>query len=200
MSNRRGSRASSSTPPTVSKRGYTGFRGLPRSDSEHRVASGLRPGILGPELSRRGIVVNIRLLVAVVLLVSSVVSGCNFQSRNPPSTKTLQVPMTDVLTQDVVTQNITLAVGNRLIVKLGSNYSTPYRWTPDMKIGDPAIIKQNSHEFVPPSSDALGAPGTEMWTFTALKPGTTTMTTSYTSFVAKNSKPGCTYTAHVTVQ
>lgn len=143
---------------------------------------------------------KIRLLVAVVLLVSSVVSGCTFESRNPPSTKTLQVPMNDVLTQDVVTQNITLAVGNTLIVKLGSNYSTPYRWTPDTKIGDPTIIKQNSHEFVPPSSDALGAPGTEVWTFTALRPGTTTIVTTYTSFVAKNGKPGCTYTANVTVQ
>ena len=96
--------------------------------------------------------------------------------------------MDDVLKQNVITQNITLAVGNTLIVKLGSNYTTPYRWTPDTKIGDPAIIKQISHEFVQPTSDALGAPGTEVWTFTALKPGTTTITTSYTSFVGKDTE------------
>lgn len=108
--------------------------------------------------------------------------------------------MNDVLTQDAVTQSMTLAVGNTLIVKLGSNYSTPYRWTPEMKISDPSILKQDSHQFVPPASDALGAPGTEVWTFTALKPGTTTLSTAYTSFVAKNNKPGCTYTANVTVQ
>ncbi|GAA4289887.1 hypothetical protein GCM10023161_33450 [Mycobacterium paraffinicum] len=108
--------------------------------------------------------------------------------------------MNDVLTQDVIKQSMTLAVGNTLIVKLGSNYTTPYRWTPEMKVGDPVILKQTSHEFVPPSSDALGAPGTEVWKFTALKPGTTTIGTSYTSFVDKDSKPACTYTADVTVQ
>ncbi len=143
---------------------------------------------------------KIRLLVAVVLLVSSTVSGCTFHSRNPPSTKTLQVSMDVVLKQNVITQNVTLAVGDTLIVKLGSNYTTPYRWTPDTQIGDPAIIKQISHEFVQPTSDALGAPGTEVWTFTAEKSGTTTITTSYTSFVGKNTKPACTYTANVTVQ
>ncbi|WP_085241857.1 protease inhibitor I42 family protein [Mycobacterium europaeum] len=143
---------------------------------------------------------KIRLLVTVAMLVWPLLAGCHFASRNPPSTKTLQVPMTDVLTQDVITQSITLAVGNTLVVKLGSNYTTPYRWAPETKIGDPTIIQQTSHQFVPPSSDALGAPGTEVWTFTALKPGTTTIGTSYTSFVAKDPKPACTYTATVTVQ
>ncbi len=141
-----------------------------------------------------------RLLVAVVLLASSMVAGCHFASRNPPSTKTLQVPMDDVLRQSVITQNITLAVGNTLVVKLGSNYTTPYRWTPETQIGDPSVLKQNSHEFVQPTSDALGAPGTEVWTFSALKPGTTTITTSYASIVGKDPKPTCTYTATVTVQ
>lgn len=144
--------------------------------------------------------VRMRLLIAVAVLVSSTVVGCHFASRNPPSTKTLQVPMTDVLTQDVIKQSMTLTAGNTLIVKLGSNYTTPYRWAPEMKVGDPGILKQTSHEFVPPSSDALGAPGTEVWKFTALKPGTTTIGTSYTSFVEKDSKPACTYTADVTVQ
>ena len=108
--------------------------------------------------------------------------------------------MADVLKQSAITQDITLNVGNTLMVKLGSNYSTPYRWKPDTEIGDPAVVKQIGHEFVQPTSDALGAPGTEVWTFTALKPGTTTVTTSYASFVGKDTTPVCTYTANVTVQ
>lgn len=108
--------------------------------------------------------------------------------------------MGDVLMQSAITQSTSLSVGNTLVVKLGSNYSTPYRWAPDTKIGDPAVIKQISHEFVPPNTDALGAPGTEVWTFAALKPGTTTITTAYTSFVSKDPTPACTYTANVTVQ
>jgi len=61
-------------------------------------------------------------------------------------------------------------------------------------------VKQTSHRFVQPTSDALGAPGTEVWTFTALKPGTTTIATSYTSFVGSDATPKCAYNATVTVQ
>ena len=134
------------------------------------------------------------------MLMLSTVVGCHFASRNPPSTKTLQVPMNDVLTQSEIKQNVTLSVGNTLVVELGSNYTTPYRWTPDTKIGDASIIKQLTHQFVQPTSDALGAPGNEEWTFSALRPGTTTISTSYTSFVGKDDKPACTYTLTVTVQ
>lgn len=143
---------------------------------------------------------KVRLLVTVAVLMLSTVVGCHFASRNPPSTKALQVPMNDVLTQSEINQNITLSVGNTLVVELGSNYTTPYRWTPDTKIGDASVIKQLSHQFVQPTSDALGAPGNEEWTFAALKPGTTTVSTSYTSFVGKDAKPACTYTLIVTVQ
>ena len=143
---------------------------------------------------------KVRLLATVAALVLSLVVGCHFASRNPPSTKSLQVPMKDVLTQSEISQSITLAVGNTLVVELGSNYTTPYRWAPDTTIGDSAIIKQLSHEFVPPSSDALGAPGTEMWTFAALRPGVTTVGTSYASFVEKDAKPACTYTLNVVVR
>jgi inhibitor of cysteine peptidase len=144
--------------------------------------------------------VKFRLLLAVAVLVSSTVSGCSFPSRDAPSTKTLQVPMEDVLKQSVITQNIKLDVGNTLLVKLGSNYSTPYRWKADAQIGDSTIVKQINHEFVQPTSDAVGAPGTEVWTFAALQRGTTTITTSYVSFVGKDTTPVCTYTANVTVQ
>lgn len=144
---------------------------------------------------------KIRLLLgAVAVLVASLAVGCTFASRNPPTNKILEVPIGDVLKQSAITQNVTLAVGNTLTVKLGSNYSTPYRWTIATNIGDPTIVKQTGHEFEQPTSDALGAPGTEVWKFSALKSGTTTITTSYTRIVGKNTKPACTYTANVTVQ
>ena len=144
--------------------------------------------------------VKIKLLVTVAMLVSSMLVGCHFASRNPPTSKTLEVSMDDVLKQSSISQNVTLPVGNTLKVQLGANYTTPYRWTVDAQIGDPGIVQQTSHRFVHPTTDALGAPGTEVWTFTALKAGTTTISTSYSSFVGKNSTPVCTYTATVTVQ
>lgn len=143
---------------------------------------------------------KIRLLPAVAVLVASMAVGCAFSSRNPPTSKTLEVPMERVLKHSDITQHATLAVGNTLMIKLGSNYSTPYRWTVTTKIGDPTIVEQIGHEFVQPTSPRLGAPGTEVWTFAALKPGMTTITTSYSSFVGTDTKPVCSYTANVTVQ
>jgi inhibitor of cysteine peptidase len=145
-------------------------------------------------------VVKIKLWVTCAMLVSMLLAGCAFPSRNPPSNPTLQVPMDDVLKQSVIAQNVTFAAGNTLTVKLGSNYSTPYRWTIETKIGDSTIVKQTEHRFVQPASDTRGAPGAEVWTFAALKPGSTTITTSYASIVGRDHKPACTYTANVTVQ
>ncbi|CQD16597.1 Chagasin family peptidase inhibitor I42 [Mycobacterium lentiflavum] len=144
--------------------------------------------------------VKIRLLVTVAILVSSMLVGCHFESRNPPTAKALVVPMDQVLKQNSITQNVTLAVGNTLKLQLGSNYSTPFRWQADTKIADGSVIEQTSHQYVQPSTDAMGAPGTEVWMFTALKPGTTTISTYYSSFVGKNNAPVCQYTAIVTVQ
>ena len=151
--------------------------------------------IMGPV-----IVVKIRLLVTVAILAPMMLAGCTFESRNPPTSKTLQVSMEDVLKQSTITQNATLTVGNTLTIVLGSNYTTPYRWKPDTEIGDPTIVKQTSHQFVEPTTDALGAAGTEIWTFTVLKPGKTTITTKYTSFLDGDGAPKSTYVANVTVQ
>ena len=145
-------------------------------------------------------VVKIRLSVTVAMLVSSMLVGCHFASRGPSPDKILQVPMDDVLKQSAITQSVEMTAGNTLTVKLGSNYSTPYRWAIATKIGDSTIIKQTDHRFVQPTSDTRGAPGTEVWTFTALKPGTTTITSSYARILGKSAKPACTYTANVTVQ
>ncbi|OBA59968.1 hypothetical protein A5647_15345 [Mycobacterium sp. 1100029.7] len=141
-----------------------------------------------------------RLVVTVAILVSSMLVGCHFASRNPPSAKALVVPMEQVLKQNNITQTITMEVGNTLKLQLGANYSTPYRWSADTKISDSSVVEQNSHEYVQPTSDAMGAPGSEVWMFTARKPGTTTISTNYSSFVGKNSTPICQYTAIVTVQ
>ncbi len=142
---------------------------------------------------------KIRLMVILAVLVSSALSGCSTGSR-AASTKTIEVSIDDVLKQSAITRDVTLSVGDTLKVTLGSNHTTPYRWTPDPKIGDPTIVKQASHEYVRPHTDRVGAPGSEVWTFTALKAGTTTIVTGYASFVGSDTSPTCTFTANVTVQ
>ncbi|HME48303.1 protease inhibitor I42 family protein [Mycobacterium sp.] len=138
-----------------------------------------------------------RLLVIVAIFVSVAVAGCT-SSAQPA--KTIGVSMDDVLNQKIITRDITLAVGDTLEVSLGANHTTPYKWTAETQIGDSSIVQQTSHEFVAPNPPPgmVGTPGTEVWTFRALKAGTTTIATEYT--MSADPTPACTFTANVKVQ
>lgn len=132
-----------------------------------------------------------------VLALFLMLLGCSSPSK--AATKTIDVSMDDVLNQSAITRDVTLAVGDTLKVSLGSNHSTPYRWTADPKIGDTALLKQASHEYLRGNTDRMGAPGTEVWTFTALQSGKTTIVAKYGSVVG-DAAPTCTFTANVAVQ
>ena len=138
---------------------------------------------------------KVRLLAAIAVLLLLV--GCSGGSK--AATKSIDVSLDDVLNQSAITRDITLAVGDSLKLSLGANHSTPFRWTPDPKIGDGAILRQASHEYVHSNTDRMGAPGTEVWLFTALKAGKTTIVASYGSVVG-DAATTCTFTANVTVQ
>ena len=77
---------------------------------------------------------------------------------------------------DVVMSTV---LGGELTVALGSNPTTGYQWSENAEISDENIIKQISHAFVAPETDTPGTPGEEIWTFEALKRGTTTILLEY---------------------
>ncbi|WP_423202314.1 protease inhibitor I42 family protein [Mycobacterium decipiens] len=135
-------------------------------------------------------------MVTLVLLVFLAVLGC---TSSRAANNAIDVPIDDVLTQSAITRDVTLSVGDTLKVALGSNRTTAYRWTADPKVGDAAILQQTGHEYVRPNTDRMGAPGTEVWLFTALQAGTTTIVTEYSSVVGSDTAPVCTFTAKVTV-
>ena len=68
-------------------------------------------------------------------------------------------------------------VGATLIVTLGSNASTGYRW--ELAGMDAAILEHTASTYVPPVIVIPGATGTERWEFTAVAPGTTTLQLAY---------------------
>ncbi|GLB84040.1 protease inhibitor I42 family protein [Mycobacterium kiyosense] len=134
------------------------------------------------------------LALAAALLM---LAACSSPSKS--STKTIEVSIDDVLQQNVITRDGTLAVGDTLKLSLGANHSTPYRWTADPKIADGTILRQASHEYFHGDTGRVGSPGTEVWTFTALRSGKTTIVASYGPIVG-DAAPSCTFTANVTVQ
>ncbi|OBK25384.1 hypothetical protein A5634_26535 [Mycobacterium asiaticum] len=136
-------------------------------------------------------------LLTIFLATVAVLVGCSGLSQE--ATKTIDVSIDEVMNQSSITRDITLAPGDTLKLSLGANHTTPYRWTPDPKIGDAGVLKQNSHKYVSEHTGRVGAPGTEVWMFTALKAGKTTIVASYGSVVG-DAAPTCTFTANVTVQ
>jgi predicted secreted protein len=144
------------------------------------------------------------LLTKVGIIVALVVLGCAAkQSPAIPQgsqTKTVDVGYVDLQSQRFITRDITLAVGDALRVTLASNASTGFRWTAQAQIGDSAVVQQTGHESVGPAAAQPGASGTEVWTFKAVKAGTTTISTDYNQPWPGGTKGAWTFKANISVQ
>lgn len=114
--------------------------------------------------------------------------------------KSIDVSYAELQEKKVVSRDVTLSVGDTLHVTLASNPSTGFNWTADTQISDPSVIEQTSHETVPPTSDLQGAPGTEVWKFSASKEGTAMIETDYNQPWPAGAKKAWTFTANVVVQ
>ena len=109
-------------------------------------------------------------LVAVMLLPLLAI-GCGNGS-------TIEITLDDFTTQISMVKNVTLNAQDTLTVKLGSNPSTGFGWE-DAVIGNGVIIQQTSRNFIAATSGLAGAPGTDVWVFTAKSAGTTTISIQY---------------------
>jgi inhibitor of cysteine peptidase len=75
-------------------------------------------------------------------------------------------------------KQIEIAVGGSIAVTLDSNATTGYSW--ELKgISNPAILEKTDNKYEAPTSELIGAGGKEVWTFKALKAGTTTLNMEY---------------------
>jgi inhibitor of cysteine peptidase len=76
-------------------------------------------------------------------------------------------------------QEVEIAVGGSLTVTLESNASTGFQWEL-VSISDETVLEKvaNTYE-APEDTGMVGAPGNEIWTFDALKKGTSTISMEY---------------------
>lgn len=148
-----------------------------------------------------------------ILLLPLLVLGCNKEESPPlptPSTvpainggqeaKMIELTLDDFRAQNNIVKDIELIRPGSLIVTLGSNPSTGYKWD-DAEISAPAVLVQASHNFVGPSEPrATGAPGKEVWVFNSLTNGTTTIKIGYSRPWEGGEKNTFTLTINVTVK
>ncbi len=91
-----------------------------------------------------------------------------------------------------------LDAGQELQVSLEANPTTGYQWAVD---GDlPAQLEQKGEPVYDASSNAIGAGGTEVWTFVAKEPGTGTLRLKYWRSFEPTVPPVVTYSLSVAVR
>jgi inhibitor of cysteine peptidase len=95
----------------------------------------------------------------------------------------VEVSCDDFMQQKHISKEVGVAVGDSFTVTLCSNATTGFQWSESAQISDPTVIQQMKHESVPPGTEEaeglVGAPGKEVWTFKALKKGTSTINLEY---------------------
>ena len=79
-----------------------------------------------------------------------------------------------------VTKSIDVPAGSSFTVALWSNQTTGFKWSGSAMIGNQTIVQQTDHKYVAPEAkEVVGAAGNEVWTFKAVKAGTTTVSMEY---------------------
>ena len=95
------------------------------------------------------------------------------------STTSVEISCDEFRNQPHMSQQINVAAGNTFTVTLCSNATTGFEWSESAQISDTTVVQQTGHEFVAPETSLVGAPGNEVWTFKALKKGTSTISMEY---------------------
>ena len=99
-----------------------------------------------------------------------------------PNKVSVAVTCDDFMNQKHISKQFEIQTGGSLTVTLCSNPTTGFQWSESAQISDQNVIKQVDHKFVGPESEPPpppGTPGQEIWTFKALKEGTSTISMEY---------------------
>lgn len=148
-------------------------------------------------------------MISALLLVPVVVTGCQSESdeENMPAlhggqeAQMIELSTDNFATDNHITKNVTLIRPGSLIVTLGANPATGFEWE-DAVIANNAVVEEQSHVYVEPQTDsnAVGAPGKDVWVFDSLKAGETTINMSYSRPWDGGEKDVWTLTINVSVE
>jgi len=140
---------------------------------------------------------SLLILVSAVLALSICAPACSTGTTGAP----LVVSCDEFMKLKHISQQVEVAAGSTITLKLCSNPSTGFQWSKDAGISDSTVIQQLDHKFLEPvASNAVGVPGMETWTFKALKQGAATVSLEYGRPWEGGEKGEWTYKLTVTVK
>jgi inhibitor of cysteine peptidase len=122
------------------------------------------------------------ILIMVGILITAAIgcSSADAAANVPRNThRNVEVSIDELMQNKQIAKTLEINEGDTLTLALGSNPTTGFSWTEQTLISDKTIIEQTNHESVAPATNALGAAGREVWTYRAMKAGTTEISTEY---------------------
>ena len=126
------------------------------------------------------------ILVCAIGTISLLFSGCSADDK-----VSLRASCDDFYKQGEIIKEVQVPAGDSFKVSLCCNPSTAFKWSEAALISDEAVIKQIDHKFVmaPPG----GTPDQEIWTFNAIKKGTSIITIENSHPLEGNKNRGWTF-------
>jgi len=105
-----------------------------------------------------------------------------------------------VLTEQDAGRTLVLAAGKSFTVDLKSNPTTGYRWQSEPPQPEKELLHLERDDFTAPPGELCGAPGRQRLTFSAGKPGQTTLRLIYVRPWEKPPRPVAAFQVPVTVK
>jgi len=85
-------------------------------------------------------------------------------------------------------EQLRVLAGKQFSITLNANHTTGYSWRLAKPL-DPAMLRQISNDYHAATSDAVGAPGEEVWTFESVAAGMVELNFEYARPFGKDAKP-----------
>ncbi|MFC1995505.1 protease inhibitor I42 family protein [Chloroflexota bacterium] len=124
--------------------------------------------------------IGVRVVLILCFIIISTLSlvACGGATKQA----SVEVLCDDFMSNKHISKNLEVSVNDSFKATLCSNPTTGFKWVETAQISDITVLQQIGHEFIGPESDPApppGTPGQEIWTFKALKKGTTIVTMEY---------------------
>lgn len=140
---------------------------------------------------------KLRYFLFALLAMSIFLFGCSAKGS-------IEVTCDDFQDNHHRTDDIEVKVGDEVTMTLCSNPTTGYQWSEGADISDVGIVDQVGHEYVAPDEGdqppVAGAAGEEVWRFTALAAGKSSISVEYSQAWDGGDKGTWAFVLNVTVK
>jgi inhibitor of cysteine peptidase len=145
--------------------------------------------------------------ISAIALVTLVSVGCANEPQaaaNDLPVAPISVSCDEFSTNHNISKEIQVSAGSSVTVALCSNPTTGFQWS-QAQITDQTVVMETDHKFVEPGQATngepiMGASGQDVWTFEALKKGSTTISTDYSRPWEGGEKGEWTFNLTITVK